>query len=149
VAAVHAGYTKHRTALLRAGVKLYELKPSAAPHALRRRFGARGGSLASLHAKAFSVDRQRLFVGSFNLDPRSARLNAELVLAIDSPALAAQLSDALDRSLPAIAYEVTLTEQGLLQWEDAGKITTTEPEVGVMSRLLVRLLSLMPIDWLL
>lgn len=149
VAAVHAGYIKHRVALLQAGVKLFELKPTAAAPALRRRFSVRGGTLASLHAKAFSVDRQRVFVGSFNLDPRSAQLNAEMVLAIESSAMAAQLSEALNRSLPAIAYEVTLSVQGRPQWQSAGETMAAEPEAGVVRRLVVQLLSLMPIDWLL
>src|SRR3954468_5074802 len=72
VSAVHAGYAKYREDLLRGGVRLYELKPTAYPGG-----SGIGGSDASLHAKTFAVDRSRIFVGSFNFDPRSARLNTE------------------------------------------------------------------------
>src|SRR5262249_26076544 len=99
VAPVHAGYAKYRERLLRAGVRLYELKPTA-----QESPGAHGGgSDASLHAKAFATDRARIFVGSFNLDPRSARLNTEMGIVMESPPLASALSNALDRQLPQVA----------------------------------------------
>src|SRR4029079_19713632 len=66
VAPVHAGYAKYRAELLRGGVRLYELKT-----ALASEHEGIGGSDASLHAKTFAVDRSRIFVGSFNFDPRS------------------------------------------------------------------------------
>src|SRR5436190_9642800 len=52
VSPVYAGYTKYREPLLRAGVRLYELKPGARPVGeaeAHRRIG--GSSAASLHAK--------------------------------------------------------------------------------------------------
>ena len=105
VAAVHAGYARRRTDLLRAGVQLYELKPD--PDAAGRpRWRTLGSSAASLHGKTFSLDRQRAYVGSFNIDPRSIRFNTEIGLVIDSPALACTISASLDRWLPANAYEL-------------------------------------------
>ncbi|MDQ2780207.1 MAG: phospholipase D family protein, partial [Pseudomonadota bacterium] len=86
VAVVHAGYAKRRRALLRAGIALYELQRQAAPPRRNRSVAAEGiagkpkkhlggsgvggSSAASLHAKTFAVDRDRIFVGSFNFDPR-------------------------------------------------------------------------------
>ncbi len=67
---------------------------------------------ASLHAKTFAVDRSRIFIGSFNLDPRSARLNTEVGVVLESPTLAGQLSDGFDQSVPRRAYEVRLTADG-------------------------------------
>ena len=96
VTPVHAGYAKYREALLRGGVRLYELKPLGHQDSAERQRSGGGSSSASLHAKTFAVDRSRLFVGSFNLDPRSARLNTEMGVVIDSAALAARLSDALE-----------------------------------------------------
>ena len=151
VAPVHAGYAKYRKALLRAGVRLYELKPSAAKQDDASRGGA-GSSDASLHAKTFAVDRDRVFVGSFNFDPRSARLNTEMGIVIESSSLASQLSSALDAVLPGNAYELRLVDDKV-QWierDGAGEtIHASEPGAGFFQSLWVGLLSLLPIEWLL
>jgi putative cardiolipin synthase len=88
VAAVHGGYMGYRVPLLKAGVQLYELK--AHGQLDTSLFGSSG---ASLHTKAFVVDDRRGFVGSFNLDPRSAYLNTEMGVLFDDPVLGAQLRD--------------------------------------------------------
>jgi len=74
VMSVQSGYAKHRKALLQAGVALYELKPEASSIARRAAETGRHSS-AGLHAKTYAVDGRAIFVGSFNLDPRSTRLN--------------------------------------------------------------------------
>ena len=98
---VHAGYMKRRRDLLRAGVRLYELKPTANEQSLqvRGRFGA--GKVAGLHAKTYAVDGERIFVGSFNFDQRSARLNTELGVVLDSPLGAGDLAELFDRERAA------------------------------------------------
>ena len=70
---VHAGYAKYRPALLKHGVTLYELKPTAVPDigAGPKETSPQPGSEASLHAKIVSVKRTVL-IGSMNFDPRSA-----------------------------------------------------------------------------
>ena len=153
VAPVHAGYAKWRKALLTAGVQLFELKRrSELPKAKGRKIG--GSSASSLHAKTFAVDGQRAFVGSFNFDPRSARLNTELGLIIDSPRLAQAIGDTFDRDVPLLAYEVTLTGTGELVWverfADAPPVSyTSEPHTGFFKRALITVMSVLPIDWLL
>ena len=151
VAPVHAGYAKYREELLRGGVRLYELKPHA-DSALERGGsggGSGGSSDASLHAKTFAADRSRIFVGSFNLDPRSARLNTELGVVLDSAKLATQLSQTLDDGLPGKAYEVRLDANGKLEWIDGATRLTTEPNSGAMRRGWIEFLSILPIEWLL
>jgi putative cardiolipin synthase len=144
VAPVHAGYAKYREPLLRGGVKLYELKPT-----VKDKSEQRGGSSdASLHAKTFAVDRSRIFVGSFNFDPRSARLNTEMGVVIESAALAARLSDTLDSALPRDAYELRLTDNRL-EWIDGEARHTSEPGAGLLQRLWINFLSILPIEWLL
>ena len=71
VGLVHSGYSKYRKALLRGGVELHELNKDLAREdsEVKRRW--RGSSRASLHAKSFVFDRRQVFIGSFNLDPRS------------------------------------------------------------------------------
>ena len=169
VPAVHAGYARHRVELLRAGVELYELKRGVDPHTemVRRRlpdagpagFGGSGGSGmqgssgSSLHAKAFTVDEDAAFVGSFNFDPRSAKLNSEMGFVVDSPALTQSMLHVFKGRLKDNAYRVRLTEGDSLQWIETidGREVIHEDEPGTTfwRRLGISVLSLLPIDWLL
>ena len=148
VAAVHAGYAPTRKPLLQAGVHLFELKPqlgsAPAGHGL-------GSSGASLHAKTFEVDRERIFVGSFNFDPRSRELNTEMGLVIDSPRLATDLADVFTARVPLDAWQVRLTAAGELQWVDLKSAETFDHDPGVPAwkRAWVRLLEWLPIRSLL
>ena len=146
---VHIGYAKHRKELLRAGVQLLELKPEAA--SVVKRAGEVGTSAkAGLHAKTYTADGRVIFVGSFNLDPRSELLNTEMGLVIDSAAMATQLSAAFDRAYPALAYRVTLAEDGGLRWEDgSGTVYDTDPHSTWYRRAIIHIGSWLPIDWLL
>jgi len=157
VGPVHAGYAKYREDLLRAGVRVYELKRSSEAPARKDRepnSGPGSSGDVSLHAKTFAVDRARIFVGSFNLDPRSANLNTEMGVVIESPVLAARMSDELTRALPAETFELRLSADGRsIEWLErtAGgdKIHTSEPEVGLLRRMWVEFLSWLPIEWML
>ena len=146
---VHSGYAKRRKDLLYAGVQLLEIKPSAAP-ILQRGEEIGKHSTAGLHAKTFAVDHKKIFVGSFNFDPRSAKLNTEMGLVIESPSLARRLSAVLDGASPALAYRVTLEPDGSLRWHDGlGATLDDEPETSWARRLKVRIFSWLPIEWLL
>jgi putative cardiolipin synthase len=155
VSAVHAGYAKRRETLLAAGVRLYELKPTAGlDEGHTKGPGVGGSSSASLHAKTFVLDDARIFVGSFNFDERSALLNTEMGLLIDSPALSQRLAQAFDDDIPRSAYEVRLAAgSGKLEWIEqtsAGeKRYGTEPGAGFFKRAWIGFLSLLPIEWLL
>ena len=151
VAPVYAGYVKYRKALLRGGVQLFELKPEG-PDRPHGKVGA--SSAASLHAKTFAIDRSRIFIGSFNLDPRSARLNTEVGVVLESPTLATQLSEAFDNGIPGRAYEVRLTSDGTdVEWIEktpAGEVRhSSTPGVSASRVFFVDLLRLLPIEWLL
>src|SRR3546814_2444618 len=103
-----------------------------------------------LHAKTFAVDGQRLFVGSFNFDPRSMPLNTELGFVIEIPTLAADVSNAFLTDIPANAYEVVLAEDGLLNWlertPDGVGVPTDEPGIDGWQRAVISLLSRMPVE---
>lgn len=163
VAAVHAGYAKHRRALLRAGVRLFELKGegkatlstgvfrAASKGQSRPVFRSQG---TSLHAKTFTIDRERLFVGSFNFDPRSALLNTELGFVIESAPLAGALQDALNCGFPGLVYQLRLAAGGRrIEWvEQVDGVETVhahEPGTGPFQRGVIALLSRLPIDWML
>ncbi len=151
VAPVHAGYAKYRKELLANGVNLFELKPNTTIHT-NDHGGLFNSSGASLHAKTFTVDNQRLFVGSFNMDPRSAKLNTEMGLVIDSPELVGQLSTGLKDYYQTTTYTVSLTD-GNLSWQtqENGQTLTydTEPNSSAMKRFFVWICALLPIEWLL
>jgi cardiolipin synthase C len=164
VALTYAGYARYRRDLLRAGVRLYELMPTpplpADGNAKRRSSSSAPGSGtgrssgASLHAKTLAVDRERIFVGSFNLDPRSARLNTESGMVLESRRLAERLSDAFARDIPQHAYEVRLDESGNgLVWIERrarGEVRhSSSPGAGLLRRLGVSMLGWLPIEWLL
>jgi putative cardiolipin synthase len=167
VSPVHAGYSKYRKDLLQSGGVIYELKPgSAVPPPdksddQRRGFpgsggiGSGGSSASSLHAKTFAVDRERIFVGSFNLDPRSARLNTEMGVIIESPEFAEMLTKQFESVIPAKSYLVRLQPDGHgIEWTDKdaeGKATTytTEPGTDALKRGWISFLEILPIEWLL
>jgi putative cardiolipin synthase len=150
---VYASYAKYREELLRHGVRLFELKRSAgatAPAGEERE--VRGA--AALHAKTFAVDRKRIFVGSFNLDPRSARLNTEMGVVLESVPLASRLARAFDEEIPQLAYEVRLKSDGPgVEWveQTPGGVVThaSAPGTSTLRRFWVGFLSILPIEWLL
>jgi putative cardiolipin synthase len=161
VSAVHAGYAKHRKDLLKAGVKLYELKPTAEQLTARKNkkedkepAAGYGSSGASLHAKTFALDGERIFVGSFNMDPRSMALNTEMGILLQSPALAQSLQQAFVEKIPWVSYEVRLkAADGDLEWiehrPEGDRYFGKEPETGFFRRFSVGFLKLLPIDWML
>lgn len=109
VVAVHAGYAPQREALLAGGIELYEYRPEAprpepAGHRLRV-----GRSESALHAKVAVYDRQLVWVGSANFDPRSRRLNTEAGMLIESDVLAERILASLERDLdPSHSWRLTL-----------------------------------------
>ena len=134
---VHSGYSRYRTAMLRMGIDLYELMPLA-----RRAQASSHGSasLGRLHAKLAVVDSQRLFIGSMNVDRRSARVNTEMALVVASPVLAQQAARLLRHDRLPESYKLRLAEGGeRIEWvvgAGAAAITlSSEPDVGVAQSL--------------
>ena len=154
VTAVHSGYSQWRPNLLRAGVKIYELKSTASEEKRENKlWKARSQSSTSLHAKTFAVDDYQVFIGSYNVDPRSANINTEMGVIINDDELAKQLHGALSDDLLSQAYEVKLLENGSLQWhtvEDGKKVIyDSEPRVDISDHVWLTIMSWLPIDWLL
>ncbi|MBL0952926.1 MAG: phospholipase D family protein, partial [Pseudomonas sp.] len=148
-----AGYAKRRHALLEGGVKLYEMRLGADDEGHREKAGPFGSSGSSLHAKTFALDGQRVFIGSFNFDPRSASLNTEMGFLIESPTLAAAIGQAFESDIPANAYELRLDEHNRIYWlqrvDGEQRRFDSEPGTGLLKRLGIHLLSWLPIEWLL
>ena len=142
---VHLGYFDYREPMLDLGVELYEISSSRVKRNLNKNlFGA---LLGRLHAKLAVVDRKTIFIGSMNLDPRSATLNTELGVVIASPELASEMIRVIDIDRLQNAYRVRrpANGQGLEWWSlDSGRETvlTQEPDSSFGLRLKLRLLSL-------
>ena len=128
--------------MLDLGLELYEV--SATRVKRNRRENLFGSSLGRLHAKLAVVDRRWLFVGSMNLDPRSATINTELGAVIDSPQLAKEMLRIIDIDRLHSAYRVTRRPDGSLQWsgvDDDREVTLSEePDASLWQRIKLMLL---------
>jgi putative cardiolipin synthase len=131
VAAVHGGYARYRKRLVEGGVQVWELKPLAGSNVQSSMFGSSG---ASLHTKALAVDGRTLFVGSYNLDPRSTWLNCEQGVMLESPALARQLEAIFaEQSAAERAWQVTLADDHL-RWSDGTETFDRDPKASAWQR---------------
>lgn len=139
VPAVHGGYAPYRRELLARGVRLFEMRRQPDEKTSYNLFGE---SESSLHSKAAVFDRQRVFIGSLNFDPRSVLWNTEVGILVESPELAAEVQRlTLEGMAPAISYEVRLIERDgeqVLAWlaEDNGRRHLLLKEPGGLWRRL-------------
>lgn len=139
---VHTGYRRYRPELLRMGADLYELSPIRVSRSLR--MGIFGPTIGRLHAKSAVFDEKVLFVGSMNFDPRSAHLNTELGLFIESPELAQQVLKLMDNIKRQGAYRLRLTADGQhIEWTGAANEAplTEEPDTTLWQRFLLELIA--------
>jgi putative cardiolipin synthase len=153
--AVHSKYQLYRKSLVQAGIELYEMKPSTGSESERRSGsfrGPTGSSNASLHAKTFTFDRRIGFIGSYNLDPRSSKLNTEMGVLFDCPALAKRLPEKTEPELILHAYRVELDNNHIIWVTGNGHQQmryNSEPEAGLWKRVKSTILSWLPIEGLL
>jgi putative cardiolipin synthase len=153
VVIVHSAYAPYRRPLLTSGVELFELRADRGGSEQEQR-SIFTSSASSLHAKTFAIDRKRIFIGSFNFDPRSARFNTEMGVLIESPEIAEALADFVDTEASFIAYSVTLGPAGKIEWvqteEDGAKtVFQVEPNTTALERWLVWAFGFLPIEWML
>jgi putative cardiolipin synthase len=131
----HSGYAPIRKPLLEAGIKLYELRADASI-AGDQRVGIESAK-TTLHAKAFVVDRKRVFIGSFNWNQR------------ESEELAMQFAESFANTTSEEAYEVYLSEKGKLRWRTTENgeevVLTKEPQTSWWQRFSAGFMSLLPI----
>lgn len=144
--AAHTAYRHRRKQLLEAGVELHELRPHAPE---RTRFEAPGFTAEhiGLHAKILVLDKQFVFVGTLNADPRSIVLNTEVSLMIDSPELAEAILTAFSTDFtPQNSWRVVLGENGKLTWHSSDAVLDQQPAGSIWRRVGDFFIGLLPID---
>ncbi|MDE1239779.1 phospholipase D family protein [Vibrio aestuarianus] len=144
VFAVHGWYAKYRLTLIEAGIKLWEIRSTAK---INSKWSLTGSSRSSLHAKAMMLDERKMFVGSMNWDPRSAKLNTEMAVVIEQPEYAQEFLKRLDIALKKNAYQVIIDE-GDIVWLDhtTQQILTSEPDASVWRKIGAWFSGVLPIE---
>jgi putative cardiolipin synthase len=136
VPAVNSHYKQWRKPLLAAGVELHEMRHDAAIQPVLADTPPVRATFMGLHVKAMVIDRERVFIGSMNLDPRSAELNSEMGVVVESAGLAGELAVAMERDMTAEnAWRVTLGADGELLWTAGPLSTTWQPARNWMQRV--------------
>lgn len=145
---VHTGYAAVRKRLLGMGVLLYEINPTA-KELQEARDDVRAGA-GTLHGKLFIADRQRVFIGTFNFDPRSAYINTEMGVIIEDDTAAREWAEGVIDALPTATYRVSMNDKAALRWtgtvEGDTQTLKREPETSVWKRLRINFLRIFPID---
>lgn len=118
---VTGAWAPWRTRMVDLGVQVHELREGHKPK--RHRAYHFGAMASSLHGKAMVMDDERLFIGSFNFDPRSIWWNNEMGLLVHHEGLTAQLRAIIERAQePASSFRVERDgDSGSLVW-----VTTDE-----------------------
>lgn len=157
---VHAFYAKYRQRLLENNVQLYEFL--AAPDAKnlnentqeiadKAKVSLKGLSRSSLHAKLMAIDEKQVFIGSFNFDPRSAYLNTEIGVLLNSPKLARTVHATMDQNLSKFAYKLVTDSNNAINWKikkanNEIKTYTSEPKMKWYNKAAMKLISWLPIE---
>ena len=155
VGIVHAGYSRYRKALLRAGVELYELNEVTSKEERRAwSKGEIGRGKSSLHAKSFVIDREIVFIGSLNLDARSVVQNTEIGVVLESAEIGGRVAYNFDQRIDEVGFRLALEEdeQGgeQLRWHglvDGEPVTfTADPYTSFWRRFGIGFMRVLPIE---
>jgi len=144
VPAVNSHYKYWRDDLINAGAELYELRADPAIKAIVDVPPAQA-EFTGLHTKSVVVDRRYVFIGSMNLDPRSAAINTEAGAFVDSPGLGEALALVMERDmLPENAWQVLLNADGKPYWVNSDETVTTQPARDTMQRVMDVIFEVIP-----
>ncbi|MDM1270616.1 phospholipase D family protein [Acinetobacter indicus] len=157
---VHAFYAKYRQDLLENDVELYEfLYAPEAEHlnsnteelSKKAKVSLKGLSRSSLHAKLMALDEKQVFIGSFNFDPRSAYLNSEIGVLLNSPTLAKSVHQTMDANLSKYAYRLVLDAQNNINWRVVNskgeeRVFVKEPKMKWYEKAAMKIISWLPIE---
>ena len=151
-ASVHAKYIKYRKQLIEGGVDIYELRPDFSHNnVINQDPKHQTGKTATLHTKAFFIDREKSFIGSLNFDPRSFTENTEQGVIYESAAMTSVIMDWFKSNMDNIAFKVSIDpETNKLVWTTMvdGKLERLEkePEQSLSDKFLINFLKLIPME---
>jgi cardiolipin synthase C len=79
-----SGYRNQREELLKLGIEIFEFKPNpqVQREVMQRTSQSEKPPIFALHAKTLVVDEKVVYIGTYNLDPRSENLNTEVGVVI-------------------------------------------------------------------
>ncbi|NOR54785.1 MAG: hypothetical protein GQ531_01110 [Sulfurovum sp.] len=157
---VYAYYSLKQEALLKMGVKLYEIYPSAFSEALKNQAYNlhKKTPRSTLHAKTMIIDGRYFVIGSRNLDPRSRNLNTEMVAVIESVELSKHEKKVFDiLTEPEHAYELKLVCDGNdnceVRWyaviEGKEVVFDSDGDAGFIDKMFVFFSRILPVEDLL
>jgi putative cardiolipin synthase len=124
VPSVFASYRNFRKDLLKLGIELYEVRATRSAGSSKLHLGS-SGSLG-LHGKVMISDRELMFTGSMNLDPRSRDLNSEMGVMLHDPKFSASTAEMLLKNMPPLCYRLQLKGDDI-QWLEDDKVHKKEP----------------------
>lgn len=154
VGIVHSGYSKYRKALLRGGVELYEMNKKLTRVQRKQKKGPGGSSTASLHAKSFVFDRNQVFIGSLNLDPRAVIHNTEIGMVMNAAGIGDKMGATFDQFTDQAAFRLELVKnpngsEGI-RWhglvDEEVRTFDKDPYTGFWRRFGIGCMSLLPIE---
>ena len=145
--AVNSHYEPWRDDLLNSGVKLFEFRSDPAIKSTVVDVPPVESGFTGLHSKTAVVDRRYVFIGSMNLDPRSARINTEMGVFVYSPELAEGMARIIERDMSGEnAWHVQMDEDGDIFWQNSEKNLTRQPARNSKQRIMNVLMKLGPRD---
>lgn len=151
VLAAYAGYNNYRMEMLRNGIEVYELRDDAGASKIINRSPAKGKVHTGLHSKVIVFDEKDVFVGSFNLDPRSSRINTEGGLYVQNRELARRVMAYMKEGISLEnAYRLGLDKAGHITWTTIENekivVYTSEPKVSAWDKMKVTLFQMLPME---
>lgn len=146
---VYAKWENYRTDLIKAGADVYEFMLSAENLRGKRHDRERKrSSFSVLHSKTIVFDDDISWIGSFNLDPRSALYNTENVAIFESKDFADKLRDMIKNDTKT-SWHVSIKNgktiwTGMRPGDKEPRVYKTSPNTSIFRRCWKNLLKLVP-----
>ena len=139
---VYSGWDRYRDDLIKNGIKVYEFRNEGYKVYNRHNSGA------SLHSKTIVVDDKISWIGSFNLDGRSAIYNTEVIAAFFNVDFAKILRQAMEQDMSEYIAWRLYDDNGKTKWKTNrdGKeiIAIHSPDTTLLKRFTTFLLKVIP-----
>jgi len=145
-----SGFARYRKDSVLNGLELFELKPDISKFVDDSKMLNTSGK-GGVHSKVVTFDREIVFIGSLNFDPRSRYLNTEIGVLIYSEELARQVADiSLEMMKPENSWQTKVDDNGSLVWEETNngshRTYKSDPEASGWRKFKTFIFSLLPVE---